>query len=400
MSGLEQALSGLLDGSHLATLQDLPALVARHAPATGLYDPVIYLTDLQQLELRPLTDPRVEPLPEPGSATTLSVDTTLAGRAFQEVRILSQPDDDDHQFWWVPLLDGTERLGVIRVTASPSATPPDGVEELAAMVALLLVSQRANSDLYPRLVRARPMNVAAEMQWRLIPQLTFATPEVTVGAVIEPAYEVGGDTFDYALYGDTLHLAIFDAMGHDTSAGLTANLAMAACRNHRRQGMDLATTSDAIEQVLVTEFGEGTRYVTALLADLDVRTGRLSWVNRGHPLPVVIRGGRWSTSLSCPPAHPLGMDLGVPVTMCEEQLEPGDRLVLYTDGITEARSAQGLEFGLSRFVDFIIRHNAAGRPVPETLRRLIQNILTFHHGQLDDDATVLLIEWRGPDAAP
>jgi serine phosphatase RsbU (regulator of sigma subunit) len=171
---------------------------------------------------------------------------------------------------------------------------------------------------------------------------------------------------------------------------------MAACRNHRRQGADLVTNSMMIEQVLIEEFGRATRFVTAVLADLDLTTGVLSWVNRGHHPPVVIRGGRWSTTLECPPAHPLGLDLGLETVLCREQLEPGDRVLLYTDGITEARNARGREFGLHRFIDFVIRHNADGLPVPETLRRLVRSVLDYHDGQLQDDATVLLTEWQ-PD---
>jgi serine phosphatase RsbU (regulator of sigma subunit) len=93
----------------------------------------------------------------------------------------------------------------------------------------------------------------------------------------------------------------------------------------------------------------------------------------------------------------MGFELGLPVTVCREQLQPGDRLLLYTDGIVEARDADGREFGLRRFADFIIRHHASGLPVPETLRRLIHAVLTYHDGILRDDATVLLAEWNGPD---
>jgi serine phosphatase RsbU (regulator of sigma subunit) len=91
----------------------------------------------------------------------------------------------------------------------------------------------------------------------------------------------------------------------------------------------------------------------------------------------------------------MGLDLGLPVTICGEQLEPGDRVLLYTDGITEARNSEGQEFGLERFVDFIIRRSADGLPVPETLRRLIRSVLEYHDGRLQDDATVLLVEWHG-----
>ncbi|MFI7635336.1 PP2C family protein-serine/threonine phosphatase [Nonomuraea sp. NPDC049400] len=388
--GIERMLVTLLEASHTSTLERLPALATESAALAGLGEVAIYLADLQQVTLRRLKSHDADDEP----ADEMRVDGTLAGRAFQEVRVLPQGGDRGERYWWVPLLDGTERLGLLRVGSDAAEVPPAAVH-LAGLIALLVVSQRTQSDQYQRLVRSRPMNVAAEMQWRLLPPLTFATPEVTVSAVLEPAYEVGGDVFDYALYGDTLHLAVFDAMGHDVSAGLTANLAMAASRNHRRQDMDLTANSQAIERVLISEFGRGTRYVTAVMADLNLRTGLLTWINRGHPLPVLIRGGRWITTLTCPPAHPLGLDLDMPVTVCREQLEPGDRLLLYTDGIVEAGAAQGREFGLTRFVDFIVRQSSSSLPVPETLRRLIRGILDYHDGELHDDATVVATEWHG-----
>src|SRR5690606_39057595 len=123
-----------------------------------------------------------------------------------------------------------------------------------------------------------------------------------------------------------------------------------------------------------------------------------TWVNHGHYPPVVIRGDRWITQLECPPSPPLGIASGFPAQPCRETLQPGDRVVFYTDGITEARSRTGQEFGLASFLEFLIREHAEGLPVPETLRRLVRAILDHHHGHLDDDATVLLAEWNGPGA--
>lgn len=399
-SGLTRMLTGLLDKSHLTALDRVPSLIGEYAPQAGLHDVLIYLADLQENVLRLLPGHGAggdgEP---PEEIAELRIDGTLAGRAFQEVRILSRPGGDGRTGWWVPLLDGTERLGVLRISTRDSdQVPRDDMLALASLVALLVVSKRVHSDSYARLVRTRPMNVAAEMQWNLMPPMTFATPEMVVDAALEPAYEIGGDAFDYAVAGETVYLAVFDAMGHDVAAGLASNLAVAACRNNRRQGVGLVDTSEAAERVLIEQFGRATRFVTAILAELDVSTGMLSWVNRGHHPPVLIRGGRWIATLECPPAHPLGLDLGIPVTLCHRQLEPGDRVLLYTDGITEARHASGPEFGLDHFIDFVIRHNADGLPVPETLRRLIRHVLDYHQGRLQDDATVLLVEWHGSAA--
>ncbi|MEU6744495.1 PP2C family protein-serine/threonine phosphatase [Streptosporangium sandarakinum] len=391
-------LTGLLAASHLAALERLPSLVNEHAAHAGLFDVRIYIADLQKEVLRLLTGRGLDAAENEGPGPEeLRVDTTLAGRVFQEVRILPKTGDDGRvEWWWVPLLNGTERLGVIRISARvPDDRALSDIKALASLTALIIESKRSHSDSYARLVRTRPMNVAAEMQWNLMPLQTFANEDVAISAAQEPAYEVGGDAFDYAVADGTVHLAVFDAMGHDTAAGITASLAVSACRNSRRQGADLIRTSENVERTLVEQFGRAHRFATAILAHLDTDTGELTWVNRGHHPPVLIRDGRWVGTLDCRPAHPMGLDLGLPVTLCKEQLEPGDRLLFYTDGIIEARDHEGREFGLERFVDFVIRHNSPGLPISETLRRLVHQLLEYHEHKLQDDATVLFVEWRG-----
>ncbi|TMR93801.1 serine/threonine-protein phosphatase [Nonomuraea basaltis] len=385
-------------------MEALPGLVAEHARLIGFSHTAIYVADLQQLSLVPLAgqrDAAGEPL-EP-----FKIDTTLAGRAFRNVEIVQarrMPDPavpepvgpaagETARRLWLPLLDGTERVGVFGVTV-----PEDGelvewrAKQLAALVAVLVISKRPHSDSYARLVRARPMTLSAEVMWNLLPPGTFANDEVVVSAALEPAYEMGGDAYDYAIDGDTLHVSLFDAMGHDTSAGLTATVAMGACRHNRRQGMGLPEISEAVDAAIKEQFTG--RFATGILASLDLRSGLLSWVNRGHHPPLLIRGGRLVATLESVPDPPMGFALGITTGECRYQLQRGDRLLFYTDGIIEAQSPDGELFGLERFIDFVIRHEADGMSAPETLRRLIQAILRHQRGRLQDDATVLTVEWR------
>ncbi|MGW2157595.1 PP2C family protein-serine/threonine phosphatase [Nonomuraea sp. NPDC001699] len=170
-------------------------------------------------------------------------------------------------------------------------------------------------------------------------------------------------------------------MGHDTAAGLTATVAMGAGRTSRRQGKGLPATSKAIDEQFID------RFATGVLADLDLRTGWLSWVNRGHHPPLVIRKSQQVATLDSVPDPPMGFCLSLSTGLLRYQLEPGDRLLFYTD-------PDGQPFGLERFIDFIVRHEADGTSAPETLRRLIHSILQHQHGRLQDDATVLMVEWR------
>ncbi|RAJ70368.1 stage II sporulation protein E [Streptomyces sp. Amel2xB2] len=394
-SSRAEMLGEIIAASHLVTLTQLPTVVSEEARHHGWPEVLMYLADLRQTVLTLMPGENSEDLRESGEVPTeFPIDGTVPGRAFQLGEIL--PTSAGGGQWWVPVLDGTERIGMMRVTTGEDgAQTKQELRDLAGLVALLLVTKRGTSDSYARLVRRRRMNVAAEMEWRLMPPRTSATDRALVSAVMEPAYQVSGDAFDYAFTGDVVHLSVFDAMGHDTAAGLTANLAVAACRNHRRQGHTLVETANGVEKALVEQF-EDNRYATGVLADLDVNTGELSWISRGHFPPVVIRGGRSAVQLGCTPAPPMGTGLGITPGLCHDQLEPGDRLLLYTDGITEARMPGGEEFGLDRFTDFLIRHHADGLPVPETLRRFIAHHLEYHGGRLSDDATVLVLEWHGP----
>ncbi|TMR35502.1 serine/threonine-protein phosphatase [Nonomuraea zeae] len=390
-------LGGLLDTNHTTSMEELPGTVATHASLVGFSQTRIYVTDLQQLIL----------LPTPGQADEsghplepIRIDSTLAGRAFRIVDVVrARPSGDtdsaerEGRRLWVPLLDGTERLGVLGVIV-PEGDDLDirRAKQLASLVSVLLMSKRPHSDSYSRMIRRRPMSLSAEVLFNLLPPGTFATDDVVVSAALEPAYDVGGDAYDYALDDDTLHVSIFDAMGHDTSAGLTATIAVSACRNQRLEGVDLPTAAEAIDAAIADQFVG--RFATGILADLNVRTGWLSWVNRGHHPPLVLRGGRQVATLSSEPDPPMGFRMSPSTGLLGYQLQPDDRLLFYTDGIIEAQSPDGELFGLERFIDFIIRHEADGLSAPETLRRLIQAILLHQRGRLQDDATVLMVEWR------
>lgn len=398
----KRMLAGLLDASHLLSIEQLPEAVREHAAHAGFTDVRIYLTDLQEDVLRPLTgkamDAAARGAAEAAEAGELPIDGTLAGQAFAMLQPLAEPRHTTGGIWWVPLLGGAERIGVLRVTTSePGSRDLKPMRRLAALVAMLIIAKRPHSDFYARVRRRRPMSVAAELQWNLIPPRVFTHNLLTVSCALEPAYEIGGDAFDYALTGDVLYLAIFDAAGHDMGAGITANLAVAASRTSRRQRGGPLETGMLIERTLIEQLGEHTRFVTALLGELELSTGRLTWASYGHHAPVLVRQGRWSELNAPSIGTPLGTDFGIQASLCHDRLQPGDRLVLYTDGVIEVHDLGGEEFGLDRFMSFIIDQNTQGLPVPETLRRLVHNVLEHHNERLRDDATVMFLEWHGPD---
>jgi serine phosphatase RsbU (regulator of sigma subunit) len=257
------------------------------------------------------------------------------------------------------------------------------------------------SDAYARTRRSQPVALQAELVHAFTPPPAFGTAGVSFAAILEPAYEVGGDAFDYSLLGDRMQVTVLDAAGHDLVAGLLASVALAAIRGARRSGGSLADMAGHTDRAIAGHFAD-LRFATALLCDLNTATGEFTWIPCGHPPPLLIRDGKVIKELAREAWLPLGLGRfrsappgpgGPPPPPYSEQLQRGDRILLYTDGVTEGRGADGSQFGLDRLSDFVIRATATGLPTPEVLRRLDRVILDFQDNRLSDDATIVLLDW-------
>jgi serine phosphatase RsbU (regulator of sigma subunit) len=264
------------------------------------------------------------------------------------------------------------------------------------ILVLVLVSKRRYTDAVLRSRRSEPLSVAAELQWNLLPPLTCTTDEVSVSGILEPAYSIGGDSFDYALNANTVELSIIDAVGHGLPAVMTSVAAINCLRNARREGEGLETAYLRTAEVIESQFGEST-FVTAQLCTLALDTGELTWLNAGHPLPLLVRDGTFLGELSCLPSTPMGV--GGPITeIAIEQLQRGDRVLFYTDGVVETRAPGGEPFGVPRLADFLVRATLDGVAPAETVRRLSASIMKYNGAGLTDDATLLLLEYHGSSA--
>jgi hypothetical protein len=422
----DHALADLLQQSHLLRPDSIEEVFAAAVRPLGIAEVRVYLADLQQRQLEPL------PAPDGRNTDSLAIDSTLAGYAFRTVTIQHVSAGSGGYRVWVPLVDGTERLGVLSLLASDIGEAMlDRCRALASLAGLMIVAKSGYSDTYARVRRSGKMAVQAELIWGFLVPRTFATDRVLVAATLEPAYEAGGDAFDYSLRGDHLYVSIFDALGHDLAAGLLASVGVASCRSTRRAGGTLPDVVRRADNAIAGQFAD-IRFVTALLCDLDLSTGLFSWIPCGHPPPLLIRGNKVIKELARRPVPPLGLgsidshdkivarhpdarhpdarhpdarhpdarhpdarhpDDGDATPVYTERLEPGDRVLLYTDGVTEGRSADGTPFGLDRLSDFIIRHSNDGISAPETMRRLNHAISEYQRGRLQDDATIVLVEW-------
>ena len=386
----ERLLGTMIDRAHEMPPQLIAPLVAEVIATIGGRDVSILLQDYDQITLVPLPGHGlVVEEPEP-------IEGSLAGRAFLGDAMIEQPVENGVRMF-VPLLDGTDRIGVMAFTAdSPDDDDRRLARRFAGLLADVMVTKGAYTDRFFQARRRQPMSLAAEMQWSLLPPLTMTIPQVAVAGILEPAYDVAGDSFDYALNDDILHVAIIDAMGHGLDAAVMATVAIAAYRHARRSDVDLSDLYAAMDRAIAGQFDQDS-FVTAQMARLDISSGRLQWVNAGHPHPLLLRDRRVVRTLSSPTTLPVGFG-GADPQVSEESLEPGDRVLFFTDGITEEHPTGGEQFGEPRLIDQFERAAQSGGPVQETVRRLSHALKRARGGATSDDATLFLLEWRNHPA--
>ncbi|UWZ36344.1 serine/threonine-protein phosphatase [Dactylosporangium roseum] len=386
-----EAVADLLRRSHLSQSDRLTGHLVEALHPLGV-EARVYLVDREQLALHPVPGPD-RPPPEP-----LPVDGSPAGRAFAFVRSHATAPDR----LWTPMVDGTERLGVVEFRLPEGMHAEDEAvrwhcELIAGLFGHLVTTKLPYGDALQSVRRTELMSTAGELLWQMLPPLTFTSDRMTISAILEPCYDVGGDGFDYAADRSTAHVVILDAAGRGLRAGLACTVALAAIRAARRAGGDIEAQADAADTALAEQFTDA-RFVTAVIAELDLDSGRLRYLNAGHPPPLVLRGGGLHGVLSGGRRMPLGLsatalgagDFGRPATAT---LQHEDRLLLYTDGIIEAPGPGGEPFGVERLVAFAVRHQAQGLPTPETLRRLCHAVLDHQGRPPRDDASLLLLEW-------
>ena len=384
-----QAVQRLLGLRRLSLLDDLPAALTDTAPLLDAGTITVLLVDYEQVALWPLTTGVSK------ATDSVTIDDTAAGRAFTTARSVHQ-DGPGGVLLWLPLLHGAERLGVLHITLA--AEPDDDLRQaltaIAALVAELICSRRFYGDAVEHTRRRLPMQLAAEIIWNQLPPLSFTAHDTLITAVLEPSYDVGGDAFDYAANGTTLHVALFDTVGHGITASAVTTLALNTYRNARRCGLDLIDTYRSIDKWVRAQHPGA--FVTAVLAELDTTTGLYRRICAGHPVELLLRDGVALPPLPTATALPLGLaHMRVrPPGVTEHILQPGDALLLYTDGITESRSADGELFGLDRLSAFLTTAMAQQLLPAEIMRQLVRTIVSYEDGELRDDATAALLQWH------
>jgi hypothetical protein len=310
-----------------------------------------------------------------------------------------------------PVTDRGDAIGLLELTLPepPDRARLDHMTEAAHALAYVVVVNRRFTDLYEWGRRTTPLSLASEIQHRLLPEsYTCEAGPFTLAGSLEPAAQVGGDTFDYALGENGITLSLTDAMGHDVRAAQLATTVVSALRNARRVGLSLldqaraaneAVVEHAVQEHLaVTDQTQQTQQVRGALAEHGAQamvTGQLMWigfetgenafVNAGHQVPLRLRDGR-AEQLTPLVDLPFGILPESEYRLQSLDLRPGDRLLLLTDGMLEPSHDD-------RSLRRLLEATASEHP-REAVQAFTRSVLTDQGHDPRDDATTLCLDYK------
>jgi len=227
----------------------------------------------------------------------------LAGTPYEHVILTQRPQVHpaaEGALVLAPVTDRGDVIGVLEMLlpADPDADTVDYIAAAAHALGYVVIVNRRFTDLFEWGQRSQPFSLAAEIQRRLLPtSMTCEAGQFTVAGAVEPAGNVGGDTFDYSLDRDTLHVSLTDAMGHEEDAALLASLLVGSLRNSRRSDATLAEQAARANSALI-QHSRPDQFVTGQLLRVDLAAGTAAMVNAGHPGPLRMRDGRVETAVT------------------------------------------------------------------------------------------------------
>jgi stage II sporulation SpoE-like protein len=284
-----------------------------------------------------------------------------------------------------PVTNRGDTIGVLELTLprADSKTLAE-VETAAHALAYIIVTDRRFTDLYEWGRRTTRMSLAAEIQHQLLPSAFCCESALfTLAAGLAQADDIGGDTYDYTLDHETLQVSVTDAMGHDVESALLATLLVNALRSARRAGSDLAEQAQRAHQA-VLDHGRGA-LATGQLLRISRYGHRVEFVNAGHPWPLRLRNERVE-EMQTEADLPFGVSWPAPYRVQHPDLRVGDRLVLLTDGMRE-RAAENVDLP-ALLLDTRHEHPR------EVVGALTGAVTEASRGHLEDDATVLCLDWH------
>jgi sigma-B regulation protein RsbU (phosphoserine phosphatase) len=234
----------------------------------------------------------------------------------------------------------------------------------------------------------RELSEALKIQQRLLPQHVPQIDGWELAVSWQPASGVGGDCFDTIRFGDTrLALTIADVVGKGIPAALLMSNLQAAVRAFASEAIEPQALCHQVNRILCGNIAEG-RFISFFYCVLDATAGVLTYTNAGHYLPMLVRADGSVERLGIG-GPVLGVLADAEYEQAHVMLGPGDRIVLFTDGLTEARNAADEEFGEERLLRAAVAHRACSAPALQA--RLTAEVAAFTGGQLQDDATLMIL---------
>ncbi|MFD5625204.1 MULTISPECIES: PP2C family protein-serine/threonine phosphatase [unclassified Streptomyces] len=369
----------------------LRAFVQRHHHALSVE---LLMADYAMTELHP-----VSVLPHTSAPVPLH--SGEAGRAFgaQEPRVADNGSESTVTVF-LPVSVRGDRLGVLSVTLPSGEARPDAellghLREYADALAHEIVVAQRDTDLFLQARRAERLTLAAEMQWQLLPARSCSRPEYSIGAQLEPAYSIFGDSFDWSASADDLILTVSNGMGEGIEAALLTNLAVNALRNARRAGLDLVGQASLADQAIYGRH-QGHQYLSTLLLRFHLPTGNVEIIDAGSPRIWRLRADVVE-AVELDPQMPLGMFEDTPYVPQHFTVEPGDRLLFVSDGVYDALSPEGEKYSLNALAKAVLSTRAL--PASQVPRTMLEELLGHRgFGPAADDSLVVCLDWHGRPA--
>ena len=297
----------------------------------------------------------------------------------------------------LPLAVRDKLLGFISLGPKRSEEPYTGsdvrlLKSVAAQTGLALENanllQTVADEVAKRERLNREVEIAREVQERLFPQKLPVISGLDYAGHCRPALGVGGDYYDFlALPQGNLGIAIGDVSGKGIAAALLMANLQANLRSQCSIGHDcLENILRVVNQFFSQNTPDGS-FATLFFADYHVPTGRLRYINCGHPPALILRCDDSIDRLD-PTATVLGIFKKWDCELGERTIHPGDTLVLYTDGITESFNESRDEYGEARLIESLLRHRA--QPSQSLLQNIVADVRQFSPHEQHDDITLII----------
>ena len=248
--------------------------------------------------------------------------------------------------------------------------------------------QQARQSRRLNVERTRELDDARAIQERLIPQSIAQTAGHSIAARWEPARTVGGDYYDVLSFDeDVVALCIADVSGKGMPAALLMSNFQAAVRAHASRTLEPADLCVTLNEIVGINT-DGSRFITFFYGVLEATTGKFTYANAGHNAPILVRADGRVARLERG-----GLVLGPLADAAFEQgvtsIKPGDRVVMFTDGVTEARSPGGEEFGDERLIELAVKFRELD--AARMKERVFESLMEYTGGSFDDDVTIVAL---------